>query len=118
MKIVVAGGGKVGERLCIDLAAENHDVVVIDTDAQVVEHLIDSIDITGIVGNGANLALQREAGVPDCDVFIAVTASDEINIIASIIAHKLGVKAILARVRNPDYLRHPVPQEMVVPEVY
>ncbi len=103
MKIVVAGGGKVGESLCMDLAAENHDIVVIDTDAEVVEHLIDSIDITGIVGNGANLALQRKAGVPDCDVFIAVTASDEINIIASIIAHKLGVKAILARVRNPEY---------------
>jgi len=103
VKIVIAGGGKVGGALCIDLAAENHDIVLIDTDVKVIEHLIDVTDITGLVGNGANLNLQREAGVPGCDVFIAVTASDEINIIASIIARKLGAKATLVRVRNPEY---------------
>ncbi len=103
MKIVIAGGGKVGGALCMDLADENHDVVLIDTNEQVVEHLIGSTDITGIVGNGANLELLREAGVSGCDVFIAVTATDEINIIASIIARKLGAKATLVRVRNPEY---------------
>jgi trk system potassium uptake protein len=106
LKIVVAGGGKVGGELCIDLAVEKHDVVIIDMDEQVVERLIGSADLTGIVGNGANLDLLREAGVPDCDVFIAVTTSDEINIIASTIAHKLGAKATLARVRNPEYSRN------------
>ncbi len=103
MKIVIVGGGKVGEALCIDLATENHDVVVIDTDAQVVDRLIGLTDISGVVGSGASLELLREAGVPGCDVFIAVTASDEINIISSIIARKLGAKAALARVRNPEY---------------
>ncbi len=57
--------------------------------------MIGSADIAGMVGNGANVNLQREAGVPGCDVFIAVTASDEINIIAAIIAHKLGAKKTL-----------------------
>ncbi len=103
MKIVIAGGGKVGGALCVDLAEENHDIVLIDKNEQVVEHLIALTDITGIVGNGANLDLLREAGVPGCDVFIAVTATDEINIIASIFASKLGAKATLVRVRNPEY---------------
>ena len=82
---------------------KNHDIVLIDKNEQVVEHLIALTDITGIVGNGANLDLLREAGVPGCDVFIAVTATDEINIIASIFASKLGAKATLVRVRNPEY---------------
>ena len=103
MKIVIAGGGKVGGALCIDLAAENHDIVLIDTDAQAVEYLIGKSDITGLVGNGANLELQREAGVRGCDVFIAVTPTDEVNIIAAVIAHELGAKATVARVRNPEY---------------
>ena len=104
MKIIVAGGGKVGGALCFDLAAENHDVVLIDIDPRVVEHY-SSGDIFGIVGNSTNLDIQREAGVPGCDVFLAVTDTDEINIIASIFARKLGAKATLARVRNPEYSR-------------
>ena len=103
MKIVIIGGGKVGDVLCKDLAGENHDVVIIDTDAKVVESLIGLSDIAGLVGNGANPELLREAGVSDCDAFIAVTESDEINIIASIVAHKLGAREVLARVRNPEY---------------
>ena len=103
LRIVIAGGGKVGGALCIDLAAEGHDIVLIDKNEHVVERLIGSTDIAGIVGNGANLELLREAGVPGCDVFIAVTATDEINIIASIIAKKLGAKTTLVRVRNPEY---------------
>ncbi len=85
------------------MAAEGHDIVLIDKNEHVVERLIGSTDIAGIVGNGANLELLREAGVPGCDVFIAVTATDEINIIASIIAKKLGAKTTLVRVRNPEY---------------
>ncbi|NMA24332.1 MAG: Trk system potassium transporter TrkA [Clostridiales bacterium] len=103
MKIVIAGGGKVGGVLCKDLADENHDVVIIDRDPWVVESLVGLSDIAGYVGNGANPELLKEAGVSDCDVFIAVTESDEINIIASIIAHKLGAREVLARVRNPEY---------------
>lgn len=102
MKIVIAGGGKVGAALCVDLASD-HSVIVIDTDAKVVDNLISSADITGVVGNGASLNIQREVGVEHCDIFIAVTPSDEINIIAAIIAKKLGAKATIVRVRNPEY---------------
>lgn len=103
MKIVIVGGGKVGAALCIDLAAEDHDIVVIDEDARVVDNLLSLADINGVVGNGASLVLQREAGVASCDVFIAVTSSDEVNIIAAVIAQKLGAKATMVRVRNPEY---------------
>ena len=103
MKIIIAGGGKVGGVLCRDLADEGHNVVVIDEDVRVIERLIGTSDISGFAGNGANPELLREVGVAVCDAFIAVTASDEINIIASIIAHKLGAKEVIARVRNPEY---------------
>ena len=103
MKIVIAGGGKVGGVLCKDLSGENHDVVIIDRDPKVVESLVGLSDIAGFVGNGANPELLKEAGVSDSDVFIAVTESDEINIIASIVAHKLGAHEVLSRVRNPEY---------------
>ncbi len=103
MEIVVAGGGKVGSAICVDLAAEKHNVVLIDMKPEVVENLIDLADISGIAGNCASLEIQNQAGVSVCDVFIAVTESDEINIIASIIARKLGAKTTLARVRNPEY---------------
>lgn len=103
MNIVVVGGGKVGTAICLDLAAANHNIVVIDKDPRIVDNLIGLADITGMVGNGSSLDLLREAGVPNCDIFIAVTTSDEINIIAAIIAHNLGAKATLVRVRNPEY---------------
>jgi len=103
LHIVITGGGKVGSTLCQDLARENHDVVIIDIDPQVVERLIDIADVTGCVGSGTNAELLKSAGVPECDVFIAVTESDEVNIISSVIAHKLGAKEVITRVRNPDY---------------
>ncbi len=103
MHIVISGGGKVGSTLCQDLAREHHSVVIIDIDSQVVERLNDLADVTGFVGSGTNAELLQSAGVPGCDVFIAVTESDEVNIISSVIAHKLGAKEVITRVRNPDY---------------
>ena len=94
MKIVIVGAGKVGEVLCRDLATEGYDIVLIEIDRQKLEHLIDIADITGVVGNGAAIDSQIEAGVNEADIFIAVTEHDEINIIASIIAKKLGAKQI------------------------
>lgn len=103
MKIVIVGAGKVGEVLCRDLATEGYDIVLIEIDRQKLEHLIDIADITGVVGNGAAIDSQIEAGVNEADIFIAVTEHDEINIIASIIAKKLGAKHTIARVRSPEY---------------
>lgn len=103
MKIVIVGAGKVGEVLCKDLASEGFDIVLIEIDGKRLEHIIDIADITGIVGNGAAYDTQIEAGVYSADIFIAVSEHDEINIIASIIAKKLGAKHTIARVRSPEY---------------
>ncbi|HHU07724.1 MAG TPA: Trk system potassium transporter TrkA [Clostridiaceae bacterium] len=103
MKIVISGLGKVGEVLARDLSHEKQDVIVIDRDEEKVEKLIMSVDVTGIAGSASFLDVQMEAGVDDCDVFIAVTPDDETNIIAGITAKKLGARYVICRVRSPEY---------------
>lgn len=103
MEIVICGGGKVGEELCRDLSYEGHDVVLIEEREKRLDHLINSIDISGVKGNGALSDVQHEAGVENCDAYIAVTPDDETNIIASLTARSLGAKHVVARVRGPEY---------------
>ncbi len=103
MKIVIVGAGKVGEVLCKDLSIEGYDIILIEQNKDKLEAIIDSTDVTGFVGNGASIDVQMEAGVDTADIFIAVSEKDEINIIASIIAKKLGAKDTVARVRSPEY---------------
>lgn len=103
MDIVIIGGGKVGEELCRDLSKENHNIVLIDKDPNRLEQLSNTYDIRGVLGNGAVHALQLEADADKCDLFIAVTPLDEINIIAAMTAKRIGAKYCVARVRNPDY---------------
>lgn len=106
MKIVIVGGGKVGEYLCQELSAEGNDIVLIERNPKRLEYLITKSDITGIVGNGASYEVQMEAGTQNCDIFIAVSQKDEINLIASLIARKLGAKHTILRVRNQEYSEH------------
>lgn len=103
MNIIIAGGGKVGETLIEQLSDEQHDVVLIDTNAKLIERMVNSYDILGICGNAANYEVQMEAGVNSADVFIALTQTDELNILSCLVAKKAGVKHTIARVRNPDY---------------
>lgn len=106
VKIVIAGGSKVGETLCRELSLENNDVVLIEKKQWRLERVISKTDITGLAGNAASYETQVEADVGKCDIFIAVTPEDEINIIAAIIAKKLGATYTIARVRNPEYANH------------
>ncbi len=106
MKIVIAGGGKVGETLCRELSLESNDVVLIELKQWRLERVINKNDITGLAGNAASYETQVEADVGTCDIFIAVTPEDEINIISAIIAKKLGATHTIARVRNPEYANH------------
>uniref|UniRef100_UPI00359F2F15 Trk system potassium transporter TrkA n=3 Tax=Carnobacteriaceae TaxID=186828 RepID=UPI00359F2F15 len=106
MKIIIAGGGKVGSVLCSELATEDNDIIIIEKNEIRLEQLINKIDISGIVGNGASIDIQKEAGVENSDIFIAVTPQDEVNIMACILAQKLGAKYTIARVRNPEYSKH------------
>ena len=105
MKIVIVGAGVVGEEICKELSEGNnsHDVILIEQDAEKLEKIIESNDITGLVGNGANYENLMEAGVDKADIFISVTEADELNIMACIMAKKMGAKYTIARVRNPEY---------------
>ncbi len=102
MKIVIVGGGKVGNAICKELE-EHCDIILIDNDPDVVEMLFSQYDIQAVVGNGSDVNIQKEATVEDADIFLAVTTSDELNMVSCIVAKELGVKHIIARVRNPEY---------------
>lgn len=103
MKIVIVGAGKIGEILCRDLSSEGNDITLIEQDAKVLDKILAVSDIMGIVGNGANREVLTDASVHSADIFIAVTTNDEINLISSVMAKKMGAKYTIARVRNPEY---------------
>lgn len=103
MKIIIVGGGKVGTALSRSLIEEDHDVTLIDEDEQVVKAVTKRHDLMGIVGNGVNFQILEEADVRDCDIFIALTDKDEVNMIAAVLAKKMGAKETIVRVRNPEY---------------
>ena len=103
MKIVIIGLGTIGRTILKNLSHSGHNIAIIDEDKDKIEALIEKYDVSGIVGNGACLDIQREAGVRDAKLVIAMTASDELNVFACLVAKKLGAKNTIARVRNPDY---------------
>ena len=103
MQIVIVGCGKVGYTLADQLGRENHDVVVIDESQSQIDSIKDELDVMGIVGNGASYQLLREAGIDKTDLLIAVTGSDEQNLLCCLIAKRAGCAHAIARVRNPIY---------------
>ena len=103
MHIIIVGCGKVGSTLAEQLQEEDTDLTLIDTDADVINNLTEDIDAMGIVGNGASINTLMEAGVKTADIMIAVTASDELNLLCCLIAQKTGHCQTIARVRNPIY---------------
>ena len=103
LKIIIVGCGKVGQTLLEQLSKEGHDITVIDQNAELVEETASLHDIMGVAGNGASYSVQMEAGIQDTDLLIAVTASDELNLLCCTIANQVGNCATIARVRTPDY---------------
>ena len=103
MKIVVIGDGKVGRSIIENTVLEGHVVTAIDTNPKNIEDLVNSYDIMGICGNGVNYQVQKSAGVDKADLVVAATVSDEVNILACLVAKKLGAEATIARVRNFEY---------------
>lgn len=102
MKIAIIGAGKIGSSIAAELSGENHDIVLIDPDREVVERLTNELDVLGVCGNGMIEADQREAGIPRSDIVLAVTRSDETNIVCCLIAKALGAAHTVARVRDPE----------------
>lgn len=106
MKIVIIGAGKVGEALIEHLSEEEHSITVVDLKADLVEKLRDHFDIIGVVGNGASYDVQKQTEMENADMLIAVTNSDEANILCCLTGKRMGAKYSVARVRNPEYSSH------------
>lgn len=103
MKIIIVGCGKIGTTLAEQLSSEHHDLVVIDTNPQKIQQLSESIDVMGIVDNCASINVLSDAGIEDAHLLIAVTGSDELNLLCCVIAKKVSKCHTIARVRNPLY---------------
>ncbi len=103
MNIIIVGCGKVGEELAVRLNDEGDNITVIDIDPVKVGDLTSRLDVLGVTGNGATHLVQQEAGIRDADLLIAVTGSDELNLLCCLIAKKEGNCQTIARVRDPQY---------------
>ena len=103
MQILVIGAGKVGITLAEELLSEEHDLVVIDRDEEVLQRCQDTLDVMCVHGNGANAKTLIDAGVSHADIVIAATASDEVNMLSCLIGKRLGAKYTIARIRDPEY---------------
>ncbi len=103
MQIIIVGCGKVGSTIAEQLSAEGHDITIVDTDEAVVKALAARLDIMGVTGNGATHTILEEAGIEDSDLLIAVTESDELNLLCCMVGKKAGAEHTIARVRNPEY---------------
>lgn len=103
MKIIIVGLGQAGSELAKELIEEKHDVSVIDIDKNLVEEFTDNHDAIGIVGNGASKNIQMQAKVNSADLLVALSPSDEVNLLSCIIGKKLGVTYTIARINDADY---------------
>ena len=105
MNIIVVGLGKVGEKITELLTREeNHNITVVDIRQSILQDTVNSYDVMGVSGSGASNEVLSEAGVETADILIAVTGSDELNLLTCLIARKLNSNcSTIARVRNPEY---------------
>ena len=103
MKIIVVGAGDVGHYLCQVLSDEGHSITLIESDAKRADEIEENIDARIIRGNGASAKFLSMAGVADCDYLLAMTAFDQLNIVACAIGKQLGAKTTIARVHDQVY---------------
>jgi trk system potassium uptake protein TrkA len=104
LKIIIIGAGKVGCQIAKTLSSEDHDVTLIEKDDSIRQSAQNNLDVLTILGNGANVLTLEEAGIIQTDILIAVTSSDEVNMLACMIAKQFGIPKKIARIRNPEYL--------------
>ena len=103
MEIIIVGCGKVGRTIAEQLQAEETDLTLIDENPDKLALIADQIDSLNIEGNGASISVLKEAGIDTADLLVAVTGSDELNLLCCLIAQKSGHCHTVARVRNPIY---------------
>lgn len=106
MKIIILGAGQVGGTLAENLVDENNDITVVDTNADRLRQLQDQFDLRVVNGHGSHPRVLRDAGAEDADMLVAVTNSDETNMIACQIAYSLfNTPNKIARIRATEYIR-------------
>ncbi len=103
MKIIIIGCGKVGTTLAEQLDREGHDIIVIDNKSSAIRKITDTLDVLGVIGNGASYHVLLEAGIEETDIVISVTNSDELNMLCCLVAKKASKCHTIARVRDPQY---------------
>ena len=107
MKIVIVGAGEVGFHIASRLARENKEVVVIDFDPEALKRLSEGIDVQTVAGSGSNPATLEAAGIREAEIMLAVTDSDEVNLVACLMADTLSPSTKkLARLRGADFDRY------------
>jgi len=109
LRIIIVGAGKLGYDLTKILSQEDHDVIVIDKDAEALKPIADNFDVMTVNGNGASVKVLEKVQADTAQLVLAVTDYDELNIIACMIAKQWGVPMTVARVRNPDYAPDSLP---------
>ena len=104
MKIIIAGGGKIGTKLMRQLSAEEHEIILIDLNSKVLDAALNRFDVMTLQGNCASLELLEQAGVDEADLLIAATGADEVNLLCCLTAHQMNEEIhTIARIRNPEY---------------
>lgn len=107
MKIIIVGAGEVGFHIASRLSLENKDVVVVEKDADALRRVFENLDVQKVQGCGSSPAILEQAGIQEADILLAVTDSDEINLVASLFANMLSPATFkLARIRSEEYLKY------------
>lgn len=106
MNIIILGAGKVGSHLTNELSLQDHDILVIDNDKEVLNKLLEQNDVMAMVGDGTDIAILEEANVAESDLFIVLTRDDDTNLISAALAKTLGAQNIIVRLRDPKYINH------------
>lgn len=103
MKVIIVGCGKVGKAILESMESDRHDIVVIDNSSDVIREVTNTYDVMAVCGNATSRELLTEADVAHADLFIAVTESDEVNMLSCFLARKMGAQHTVARIRESDY---------------
>ena len=105
MKVLIVGAGKLGFKLAESLSSSGNDVAVMDKDPDVLERISENLDVMPIKASGIQVEVLQNLNISRYDLAIAVTESDETNIIICSLSKKLGCRKAIARIRNPEYAR-------------
>jgi len=106
MKIIIAGAGEVGFHLAKLLSYESQEITLIDTDKDSLAYADTHLDIKVVRGDATSIAILKESNVANCELFIAVTASETTNITVCVLAKQLGAKKTIARITNTEFINH------------